>query len=90
MQALNDMQAATHSQNPANLVYGQNHFNAVWYNTEIKTKGNNKMKMKRKKENKQTSKNTILKMVQQKNKNSNYNSISKKTIAKIKQNKKGV
>ena len=56
MQALNDMQAATHSQNPANLVYGQNHFNAVWYNTEIKTKGNNKMKMKRKKERKQTNK----------------------------------
>ena len=51
MQALKDMQATTHTKNPEYLIYGQNHYNAVWYNTKIKTKGNNKIK--RKKENKQ-------------------------------------
>jgi hypothetical protein len=54
MQALKDMQATTHTKNPEYLIYGQNHYNAVWYNTKIKTKGNNKIK--RKKENKQTKK----------------------------------
>ena len=57
MQALKDMQATTHTKNPEYLIYGQNHYNAVWYNTKIKTKGNNKIK--RKKENKQIKKNKI-------------------------------
>jgi hypothetical protein len=48
MQALKDMQATTNAKNP-NI--RTNHYNAVWYNTKIKTKGNNKIK--RKKENKQ-------------------------------------
>ena len=47
MQALKDMQAATHKKHPEYLIYGQNHYNAVWYNTKIKTKGNNKIKRKK-------------------------------------------
>ena len=54
MQALKDMQVATHAKHPEYLLYGQNHFNAVWHNTKIKTKGNNKIK--RKNENKQIKK----------------------------------
>ena len=64
MQALKDMHAATHTQNPEYLIYGQNHYNAIWYNAKIKTKGKNKIQ--RKKENKQT-KNKKLKTVQHKN-----------------------
>ena len=52
MQALKDMHAATQTKNPEHLIYGQNHYNAVWYNTTVKTKGKNEIK--RKKENKQT------------------------------------
>jgi hypothetical protein len=44
MQALKDMQTATHTKNPDYLIYEQNHHNAVWYNTKIKTKGNKKIK----------------------------------------------
>ena len=47
MQALKDMQTATHAKNPEYLIYGQNLYNAVWYNTKIKTKGNNKIKRKK-------------------------------------------
>jgi len=63
MQALKDMQATTHTKNPEYLIYGQNHYNAVWYNTKIKTKGNNKIK--RKKEKKQI-KNKKIKTTQHK------------------------
>ena len=45
------MHAATHTKNPEYLIYGQNHYNAVWHNTKTKTKSKNKIK--RKKENKQ-------------------------------------
>jgi hypothetical protein len=47
MQALKDMQATTHAKNPEYLIYGQNHYNAVWYNTKLKTKGNSKRKRKK-------------------------------------------
>jgi hypothetical protein len=30
MQALKEIQAATQTQNPEYLIYGQNHYNAVW------------------------------------------------------------
>ena len=52
MQALKDMHAATPTKNPEYLIYGQNHYNAIWYNAKIKTKGKNKIQ--RMKENKQT------------------------------------
>ena len=47
-------------------MYGQNHYNAVWYNTKIKTKGKNKIKRK-KENNKKTKKNgAIMKTKKQK------------------------
>ncbi len=48
MQALKGMHAATHTQNPEYLIYGHNHYNAVWHNMKIKTKGKNKIKERRK------------------------------------------
>ena len=63
MQSLKDMQATIHTKNPEYLIYGQNHYNAVWYNTKNKTKGNNKIK--RKKEKKQI-KNKKIKTTQHK------------------------
>jgi hypothetical protein len=50
MQAVKDMQATTHAKNAEYLIYEKKHYNAVWYNTKIKTKVNNKIE--RKKENK--------------------------------------
>ena len=49
MQALKHMKAATHTNTLEYLliIYGQNHYNAVWYNTKIKTKGNNKIRRKK-------------------------------------------
>ena len=47
MQALTDMQATAHAKKLEYLIYGQNHYNAVWYNTKSKTKGNNKIKRKK-------------------------------------------
>ena len=47
MQALRDMQAATHTKNPEYLIYVQNHYDAVWYNTKIKTKCDSKINEKK-------------------------------------------
>jgi hypothetical protein len=44
MQALKYMQATTHAKNP-NI--RTNHYNAVWYNTKSKIKGNSKIKRKK-------------------------------------------
>ena len=53
-QVLKDMQATTRAKKTECSIYGQNHYNAVWYNKKFKTKDNNKIK--RTKENKQINK----------------------------------
>jgi hypothetical protein len=49
MQVLEGIQA---TKTPEYLIYENNHYNVVWYNTKTQTKGNNKIK--RKKQNTQT------------------------------------